>query len=410
MHIEVTVNDLRAQRLPAGDEFAFTKAVAYHFHESDADDDVRPWTELFRSRFRAWVVRDRDRIVANLGVVESDLSVPGGPPVATAAVTAVGVAQTHRRRGLLRAMMGASLDEAREREEPVAALYASESAIYGRYGFGVLAPTVGYRVERLRTTFRDPVDAHLVEPASPEQAVGEWPAIHEAHRAERSGSIGISPALWRLHVVEDPPSWRNGASSRRLVHVPGRGYAAYRVRGGDEDPFPAGTVELLELVAADPVAEAALWQHACNVDLTSHVDTPLRPPDDLLPELVVDRLALRPRQGPPLYARILDVARAFASRSYEVEDALVIEVVDPDGYTGGTFALEAGPDGASCAPTNASSDLVLPIESVASVWLGGARATTLSGARRIEETTAGAASRLDRLVRTSRAPWSTIIF
>jgi predicted acetyltransferase len=406
----VTVDDLRPQRLPDGEELAFSKAVAYHFHESDADDDVRPWTELFRSHFRGWVVRDADRVVGNLGVIETDLSVPGGPPVPTAAVTAVGVAQTHRRRGLLRAMMAACLDEAKDHEEPVAALYASESAIYGRFGFGVLAPTVGYRVERLRTAFRDPVDTRLVEPASPDVATRAWPAIHETHRAERPGSIAIPSALWRLKVVEDPPSWRNGASSRRLVHVPDRGYAAYRVRGGDAEPFPAGTVELLELLATDPVAEAALWQHVCDVDLTAYIDTPLRPPDDLLPELVVDRLALHPRQGPPLYVRILDVAGAFAARSYDHEDALVLEVIDPDGYTGGRFALDAGGDGASCQPTSASPDLVLPIDAVASIWLGGVRATTLSGARRIEETTTGAATRLDRLVRTTQAPWSSIIF
>src|SRR4029078_8522579 len=54
-----------------------------------------------------------------------------------AATTVVGVAPTHRRRGVLRSMMRAHLDDAHERGEPLAALWASEETIYGRFGYGV---------------------------------------------------------------------------------------------------------------------------------------------------------------------------------------------------------------------------------------------------------------------------------
>jgi predicted acetyltransferase len=47
------------------------------------------------------------------------------------------VLPTHRRRGVLTAMMQRLLDDAVEHSEPLAILTASEGGIYGRFGFGV---------------------------------------------------------------------------------------------------------------------------------------------------------------------------------------------------------------------------------------------------------------------------------
>jgi predicted acetyltransferase len=399
-------------RVPPDDLLAFAKAVARHFHEDDRDEEVRLWADAFTDRYRAWWVQDpgTGRAVGNLGVIETDLSVAGGTRLPLAAVTAVGVAQTRRRRGLLRALMSAALDEAVEREEPVAALFASETAIYGRFGFGVGAPTVGYRIERARVRFHAPVDVRLVEEATPEEAAASWPAIHEALRDRRGGMTGSTPEMWRLAVREDPPSWWGGASPRRLVHVPGRGYARYRIKGAPDDPFPAGEVQLAELVATDPEAEAALWQHVCDVDLTTTVDAHVRPPDDALPELVIDRLALHPRQGPPFYVRVLDVARCLEARRYATEGTTVLEVADPEGRAGGRYRLDAGPEGATCRPTDDEPDVVLPVTVLPGVWLGGIRATTLAAARRLEERRPGAAATLDRLMLVDHAPWTNVIF
>src|SRR5690606_6146006 len=128
--------------------------------------------------FRGWVVREGDQIVANYGIYSMSISTPVGGRMPMAGVTAVGVSQTHRRRGLLHQMLTAGLDDAAERGEPVAMLYASESAIYGRYGFGVVAPSFNYRIDR-GVVFRDPVDTSIVKAAVPEQAHAEWPALLE---------------------------------------------------------------------------------------------------------------------------------------------------------------------------------------------------------------------------------------
>ena len=50
------------------------------------------------------------------------LPLPGGAELPVAGITAVAVLPTHRRRGLLRGLMEGLLAQAREREEPLAAL------------------------------------------------------------------------------------------------------------------------------------------------------------------------------------------------------------------------------------------------------------------------------------------------
>ncbi len=402
--------DHRPSRVAADDLPSFARAMNRHFHEPEEDAEVLPLVRAMATDYRAWWVRDQGRVVGNLGVIETDLSLPGGRRLPVAAVTAVGVAQTMRRRGLLRSMMHAAMDEAVERGEALAVLYASESAIYGRFGFGPAVDHVAYAIDRTRMRFHDPVDVRLVREVTADAAAARWPAIHDAVRAARGGVVGITDGMWRLAVLEDAPSWREGTTTRRLVEVADRGYARYRIDTGEEDPIPQGTVVLEELVAADPEAESALWQHVCDIDLTTRTTTWLRPVDDALPWMVTEPHALHARTGPPVFARVLDVPRMFTERGYGQAGRAVFEVVDPEGRAGGVWHLHAGPDGAECTASTRSPELVVPVQVLGALVLGSVRATTLLAARRIEEARAGAAADLDRLLTVDRAPWTTVEF
>jgi predicted acetyltransferase len=406
----MSTDPLRPTRVADDDLVAFARAVNRHFFEGEEDDDVLPWVESLGAGYRAWWTRSDELVAGNLGVIETEVSLSGGAHLPVAAVTAVGVAQTMRRRGVMRDLMLACLAEAVEHEEPVAGLFASEAPIYGRFGFGVTAPHVGYRIDRSRVRFRDPVDVRLVVATTPEAARAAWPELHARMRATRGASVAKHPGLWDLGILRDIPGWRGGASTRRLVEVPGRGYASYRVKEAFEGHLPNGSVRLLELVATDPEAETALWQHVLDIDLTATIDASYRPVDDALPYLVTDHHALRASESAPLYLRILDVPRVLTSRAYTTRGTSVLEVVDPLGYAQGRWRLEVAPDGASCQSTDAEPDLLIPVESLPGIVHGGVRATTFLAARRLEERTPGAAAALDRLVAVERAPWTTTEF
>jgi predicted acetyltransferase len=400
-----TTLPLRRVRDDDDDLLAFVRAVTRHFHEDSSEEDLRHWVPVIRD-CAAFVVEDGDRIVGNYANLDVDVSLPGGGRLSCAGVTAVGVSQTHRRRGVLRAMMRAGLDEAREREQPVAALYASESPIYPRFGFGLAAPMQGYRIDTPRLRFRDPVDPHLVVDLDPAHAAAEATAITTVVGDRRPGLVSRSPGEWRLSVELDPPSFRDGASARRLVQVPGRGLAIYRIKESFTGEVPTGEVRLSLLVATDGEAEQALWQHVTDIDLTTTVSTRLRPLDDALPWMVHDRLRLGAGECSPLYVRLLDVARCLASRTSSVSDGVVLEVHDHDRDQSGRYRWDVSPEGSACSRTDAEPDVTLTVEALAAVWLGGSSPSQLRSARRLEERTDGAVARLGRMTATSSAPWT----
>src|SRR3989442_6067919 len=99
------------------------------------EDRMQRWVDQLglERMHAAW---SDDAIVGGAAAFMFNMTVPGGD-LPTAGVSVVGVYPTHRRRGVLRSLMRAQLDDVHERGEPMAALWASEETIYGRFGYGV---------------------------------------------------------------------------------------------------------------------------------------------------------------------------------------------------------------------------------------------------------------------------------
>jgi predicted acetyltransferase len=86
---------------------------------------------------------------------------------------------------------------------------------------------------------------------------------------------------------------------------------------------------------------------------------------------------------------------------------LVLEVADhfcPD--QAGRYALECGPEGATCQRTTDEPDLALDVADLGAAFLGGVRFATLLAAGRVRALTPDAPARADALFRTAAAPWS----
>jgi predicted acetyltransferase len=107
-------------------------AFAAPWNEAQLESERRVW-----ERERSTVATDGKQLVGHTGTFSLLMSVPGAQ-VPVAGVTMVGVRPTHRRRGVLRQLMRAQLTDVYEAgNEPLAALTASEPAIYGRFGYGL---------------------------------------------------------------------------------------------------------------------------------------------------------------------------------------------------------------------------------------------------------------------------------
>lgn len=407
----MAIDDVELRPVAEAEFPAFARASARQFGE-----DLR---DAWVPRYRALTELDRtvaafagDEIVAT-GVVNSDrMPVPGGAELASAGVTGVGVRTTHRRRGLLTAMMRRMLDQAAERGEPLAALYASEAPIYGRYGFGPAAPSVRLDVDLSRggVVSSSPL-LREVQLVDPDAAVARFPEIYAAARAQRPGLLDRTPTQWDIMYGADDTEDRGGFSGRYHALLPGRGYAAYRIKAAWlDDQLPDGTLRVTEMVTTDPEATAALWAFVSSVDLVVRVEAQLRPPDDPLPFLLADRFGARTRGSDPMYVRLLDLPTALAARRYAVNGVLVLDVADRfcPGNTG-RWRLEGGPDGATCAPSDAAPDLALDTADLATVFLGGNRWSTLAAAGRVAADPA-TLRRADAMFGWDHLPWNAQIF
>jgi len=363
---------------------------------------------------RTWGAFDGERVVGTLRSFPTAFTVPGPSEVTAAALTQVTVAPTHRRRGLLTEMIGNDLRASAERGEPVGILVAAEYPIYGRYGYGAAVEAASYAVDLASTRFRRPAggEVELVDLAGLGAVA---PALYERFRATRPASIE-RPARWwdrTLHQVEVPgatPPTGYQALYRSEGGDP-EGYVRYQAKQGWDDMRKAGKLTVDELLAVTPAAYERLWRHCCEVDLVKTVVAGNRPVDEPLAWLLEDGRAVRQTaRFDFVWVRILDPAAALAARRYGAPCGLVVEVVDPAGYAAGRFALEGGPDGATCTSTTREADLTMPVDALGSLYAGGVSALALADSGRIDEHRAGALALAEVAFRGAPAPWCATWF
>lgn len=375
------------------------------------------WMErvLARVEFdRCWVAEDGGRFVGNCAVRTMDLTVPAVPGrpcpvVAMGGVTSVGVHPTHRRRGLLGRMMGAMLDDCRDRGEPLAGLIASESVIYGRFGFGSATDLATYEIDRHQARMAVPAPAAKVELLDREEAAKILPELFERQRRSRPGEVGRTGGFWEEFFV-DAPSHERATGSALFFAAGDEGYVAYRAQ-----PDAAGGADHLvveELRGVTAEAEAGLWQFVLGVDLIGTVRVRRRPLAEPLRWRLADPRQLRLVEAEDfLHLRILDLPAAAAARSWGSGDRLVLDVAPAPAPLGGPdpvpgrWVIDAGPDGAECRPAgDRPPDLALDVTALGALYLGGHRASLLADAGLVTELTPGAAARADRLFCTWPAP------
>jgi predicted acetyltransferase len=406
--------EIRPLRRDEGDQLSAVMAAAFGetFSEEELADNDR-WFEYDRS-IGAF---DGDRLVGTGGAYSMDLTLPGLTTTPIGGLTAISVLPTHRRRGILRSMIAYHFDEVEGRGELVSALGASESVIYGRFGYGLATSFADYEIDPRRGQFlRPPSGGGRLRLLEPEETAKIVPPLYDRYRRGQPGELS-RPRVWWDMYARDPEWTRQGASRHYdVVHEsdPGRGdgWLSYRVESRWPNGLAANVVRVRMLVGLTPAAEAALWRYVLDLDLAGTVKLLDRPVDDPIRWRLADPRRLRVTgSGDQLWVRLLDLRGALEARRYAVDDALVLEVGDglrPRNQ--GRFRLEGGPDGASCRPTSAEPDLALDIADLGAAYLGGARLASLARAERVAERTPGALLRADRMFAADPPPMCTTHF
>ncbi|SJN21076.1 GNAT family N-acetyltransferase [Micrococcus luteus] len=327
-------------------------------------------------------------------------------------ISNVTVSPGHRRRGILRAMMTASLDEAVAAGVPVAALTASESTIYGRFGFGAACTGRTVRVDvrgdvvlAADAAGRGGEETGTVLREDPRALPGVVEELHDRVRRLTPGSVHRPTG----HVVrwEDRSAAKNDGKGSGLFAAVHRdadgavqGVALYRFDGWEKEPT---TVSVEAFLAATDAAARQLWRYLTRLDLIDRLHMTRCPDDGGLEQLLADRRRVRTRSvWDDLYLRVLDVEACVAGRGYapEVAGDVVLRVADAAGHAEGTWRLSVaeGAGRAARLTEDAPADLDLDVAHLSAVWLGGTRTGALVHAGVVGERTPGAAARLDALL------------
>ncbi|MGW3950522.1 GNAT family N-acetyltransferase [Streptomyces sp. NPDC004752] len=356
----------------------------------------------------AW---DGDACVGTAGAFGFRLTVPGGAPVRAAGVTMVGVAATHRRRGVLTSMMRRQLDDVRSWGWPLAVLTASEPAIYGRFGYGAATFQVDAEIDTSRVRLAVPpgTDDVRLRYAAPADVLDACEALYARQVPLRPGMPARLPG-WERVALLDPESERGGASPLQCVLAERDGepvgYARFRVRPDWDQAGAKGTVVLEDLEALDVAARAAVWRFLFDIDLTSTLRLRGRPVDEAWQHLVSDIRRCRVTLRDSLYARLVDVGAALAARTYQTPVDVVFAV--EDGFcpwNTGRWRLTGDTKGASCAPTEEPAELALSVRELGAAYLGGVPLASLAAAGRVRELRQGALAEASLAFGSPVAPW-----
>jgi predicted acetyltransferase len=390
------------------DELRQAFQIWHFFGATPTDDDVERFGPLLDGgMLAAW---DRELAVGGAGAFPFVLSVPGGS-VRAGGVTVVGVRPTHRRRGVLTALMRRQLDDLHEQGIPAAYLWASEGTIYRRFGYGLAALNASMQLPRERTAFARPVEPYgTLRLISAEEALDVLPGIYDRVFAQRPGMFSRSRLWWESRVLADLPERRGGAGeqNRLLLEVDGRpeGYALYRIKQTFEDWVSTGSWIVPEAMGTTARATAAIWRYLLDADWTAKIEAPRLPVDHELVHLLAEPRRMRLVVTDSLWVRLVEVGTALAARSYGPGE-VVVELADAFcPWNEGRWRISAD----AVDRTDAEPELRLDAETLGAVYLGGFGFRQLADALRVEELRPGAVAGADALFLRERAPWCPEVF
>ncbi len=385
------------------DEYAaFIRAAARGFG-SQISDDMLPVLTPPLKHGRILAAYEGGDVVGTFAVFPLAMNVPEGRSARTAVVSEVAVLPTHRRRGILTRMMERQLREAYEAGDVLANLGASESVIYGRFGFGIATYNERWSIDRRHAAIehapRSDGRVRFVERAD---VMPLFPEVAARACADRPGFTALRAEHWEQFLADfeqmrdNPGGPYNFAAYEEDGQVDG--YVIYRIRDR--------TVVVQDLMAATAAAHIGLWRFCFGIDLRETIESSNRPTDDPLPWMLADPRRLSRTLADCMWLRALDARKALEARSYAREGRVVLELRDDFcAWNAGRYELEGGPDGTRCKRTTAAADIALSAADLGAAYLGTASLSRLARASRVEARDAEALRMAEGMFGARLAGW-----
>lgn len=299
-----------------------------------------------------------------------------GAVVPVAGITFVGTSPVFRRKGLLRQVVQKHFDTLHaDGRQPLTVLYASQAAIYQRYGYAVVSTRNAYEVAPRHLRF---VDTSL--PFTPQGTLRELApdelepltSLYQSFCRQRTGCLDRSKAWWSASPLKPPA--RSEVLGKVVYEEESHalGYVIYTIAACN---VPRGKpwqqITVRDMAWLTPAAYRAVWEHFSSMDLAMHVSTMFSPADDPLPHLIEEPRQLNTTSSDGLLARIVDLERVVALRPFCGEGELAFEIKDPlCPWNNGCWQLRASGGRANITRAGGPTAATIPIDTMAMLLFG----------------------------------------
>jgi predicted acetyltransferase len=343
-------------------------------------------------------------VVGSTYIFDSAVAVPGGNVVPMAAVSRVGVRADYTRRGVLTELMRFHLADAKARGQIFGGLHASETSIYGRFGYGISAHGRQLRLRGARV--RPQVKPYgQIRALGPQEAIDQIPALYERIGLQRPGMMSRGKDWWATQVDR---SMRGDEPYQVYVHSGPDGDDGYVLYEVSLDSHPSlgdqgAVIRLWDLLGTTQAVRNDLWRFMLGIDLVGEIFCPSMPLDENVQLLLADpRRCDTPNIDDDLWLRLVDVPAALAVRTYGDADPVVVSVNDaflPE--NSGSYLVSR--DGVS--RTSEPAAFTVDVDVLAMMYLGTWKASALAAAGRLQVSDTEAVARADRLFASDTIAW-----
>ena len=367
---DTTAVEIRPARADEMDQFGLLAAYAYAGAYGDGPDNV-----VSRNNRPEWTLCAfiDGQMAASYATIPLTMRA-NGRAIALGGVSAVGTLPEYRRRGLLRKITAQSFIDMRERGQNVAALWASQAAIYQRFGYALASAQVGYRIDSVDIGFADG-DAGSAEMrrVPSETAYEIVKQIYINFVAQRIGYLHRGKPIWLNNALQ-----ANAATGPAHVAVAYEasapvGYVIYHMRDGRTGHLSRGQeIVIRDFAWLTANAYRSLWSWLGRHDLVGRIVWARAPVDDPAPEFFIEPRLLHTEIRDGIWLRVVDARAALEGRGYSTEGTLTFDIGADDfaPWNHGRLKLECTADGARATSTSASADLRLSSKGLASLYSG----------------------------------------
>ncbi|MBL07384.1 MAG: hypothetical protein CL773_06000 [Chloroflexi bacterium] len=381
--------------------------------------DYDHWNEQ-SDRLIAAFDTESEQIVGSGGADKYNITVPGGNNIKMAGIAYMGTLPTHKRRGIFSSMMKKLHQQAKERGDAIAGLWASQSLLYSRFGYGLATMREDWSIDTNHTSLStDRPTGISLKLVDKNKALNEIPKIYEIYRRCQNGATDRTQGYWNYLLYEDEQTRFNKSGRSGFFFVIAYkdnkpcGYAIYNFNkeSGVAHEDDEGSLIVEEIISTDRESNNALWHYIFGVELVEEISFNRRGTNDPLYYMLKNPRKLKRNIIDGLWARIIDPIKMLESRTYKNPGKIVINISGQNqNDIEGIFQIETDGKNTDVKKTKDKPDISIRPSELSSIYFGSVRASEFYQAGLIEIKNYDILSRVNEMFSVEQAPWCNTDF